>query len=216
MIQGRAIAFGVCLAVAAGAGAWSLGDRPASVAKLRGLVESTPSSLRNSQYPIRLELPQPRAPARISSQADGRGTGTDDSSIAAKSLAPGPAQTDSSQAIPVQAATSGEPALLGISFDVASFGRIAPQPVEGAVRTSKSLIHRGQRVGAIRLTLGPGSVVSVERGALRTLIADKDPRIAEAIASIDADTVPFDALRDRGVRIRYDALADAVVIDGGN
>lgn len=77
----------------------------------------------------------------------------------------------------------------------------------------KSVSLGGNALGTVELALGQGSVVAVGRRDLQSLVAGKDEGLSAALDGIEGDLVSFDTLRDRGVRIRYDALADMVVID---
>lgn len=215
MIRTFAVASGLVLTGVAAAGAWALGWAPAaSMARLRALVEPAPADRTSpSGYPIRLELPQ----------AQGRAAGAATPAPAndlgnAATLSPDQAvlSADEGGRPPAaRAAMSSRPGLLDVQFDIATFGKVAPPSGGRTIRTSKSLNHGGSRVGSVDLALGQGSVVSVDRQALQTLVGDKDENLAAALAGMEGEMVSFDALRDRGVRIRYDPLADAVVIDGG-
>lgn len=214
MMRALLVSLGVILAGAAGAGAWTLSAAPsptlASLLSFAGWVQAP--GARSPDYQIRLELPQthrlaargklPAQPAQSSAPANS----AQEAGIVAPNERERPAPAGETRA-----SRSG---LLDMKFDIATFGKLVSAS-DGTLRTSKPLSHGGKRVGSIDLALGHGSTVAVDRRALETLVGAEDAKVAAALAGMDGEMVSFDALRDRGIRIRYDALADAVVIEGG-
>ncbi|MGX7952853.1 hypothetical protein ACWPM1_09840 [Tsuneonella sp. HG249] len=106
--------------------------------------------------------------------------------------------------------------VLGVIFDISTFGKGAGASGDRAVRVQKPLILSGSRLGSVELALGQGSIVSIDRQSLQTLVAGKDEEVTAALAGFQGERVTFDELRDRGIGIRYDPLADAVVIAGSS
>lgn len=215
MMRGLALPGGLVLAGAVGVGAWALSVAPpASMAGLRSLVEAAPASRPGAPgYPIRLKLPRTsRLGAGAAASTEVEGATPPAGAAAQHAISTGDDADGPSEA---RAAAPPHSGLLDMHFDIATFGKVAPPGGGRTIRTSKALNHGGNRVGSVDLALGHGSVVSVDRQALQTLVAGEDERIAAALAGMEGEMVSFDALRDRGIRIRYDPLADAVVIDGG-
>jgi hypothetical protein len=98
-------------------------------------------------------------------------------------------------------------------FDVTKFGNTGSLDESGAIKTSKPVILGGSRLGSIDLAVGRGASVSIDRNALAALVGDKVPALTATLSRAEGDRVPLEALRSRDVAIRYDPLADALVID---
>lgn len=97
-------------------------------------------------------------------------------------------------------------------FNVADFGASALDE-GGQVRTVKPVVVSGSRVGTIELAVGRGASVSLDPRALAALVADTAPALTAALARAEGDRVTLSALRNRAVSIRYDPVADALLID---
>lgn len=212
----RMLALAAGLGVAGAAGAWALSTAvPRAAELLSSAGWDGEGGASPPAYQIRLELPQTRRPEADGTEFSADGGLPDRPDLALESA---PLAVEAgTQPPPARAAAAQSPrsGLLDMDFDIATFGKEAPAIGSRTIRTSKPLNHGGNRVGSVDLALGQGSVVSVDRHALQTLVAGKDDKIAAALAAMEGEMVSFDALRDRGIRIRYDPLADAVVIDGG-
>lgn len=113
-----------------------------------------------------------------------------------------------------RAAESVKPALIASDFRIGDWSRAISAP-SGAVRARKNVRLGSRALGSVGLALGQGSVVMIDRDELQALAAPVDAGLAAALAEIQGEMVSFDTLRDRGVGIRYDAIADAVVIESG-
>jgi len=100
-------------------------------------------------------------------------------------------------------------------FDIRAYGTALPAGRDGLLRSKKTVSLGGTRLGSVDLAMGRGSMVAVDRRALLALMMGRDERVATALTETDGELVSFDALRDRGVKIRYDALGDTIVIDSG-
>jgi hypothetical protein len=173
-----------------------------------------PNALRGSNYPLSMELPD--AERLASNSAGGR-------SPAGTSAPSEPVEETGSQLTqpPAELARARGPAtarqsLLPVDFDVADFGDSAAVDEGGKVRTSKSVILGGSRLGTIELAVGRGASVSVDRRVLTALVGDKAPELTAALSRVAGDRVTLDSLRNREVAIRYDPVADALVIDSGS
>ncbi len=196
------------VAVGSAAAAWLL--PPGSFDT--GGRSSRPAASRDGSvpaYPVRVALPAPHivtsGEAAIAPGAPPRDLATGLAVREADKIEPPGAP-------PPPSASPSRAGLLESDFSIAGFARGGSAP-EGGVRASKTVRLGPVVLGSVELALGHGSVVMVERGGLQALLASKDARLAAALADLDGEMVPFDALRDRGVSIRYDPLADAVVID---
>lgn len=97
-------------------------------------------------------------------------------------------------------------------FNVADFGTSALDDGD-QVRTTKPVFVAGNRVGTIELAVGRGASVSLDPGALAALVGDRAPPLTAALARVDANRVTLSALRTRAVSIRYDPVADALLIE---
>jgi hypothetical protein len=203
---------GATLAGAAVACAWALGgaSSPAFATLLSYAGWQQTRLAPPPDYQIRLELPQ----AHRLATADELRPQNSDSSELAETTSEAAVTAPGEHLGPADDAKAPRSGLVALKFDIATFGKLTPAG-DGTLRTSKPLSHGGKRVGSVDLALGHGSTVAVDRHALQSLVGVENEKVGAALAGLDGEMVSFDALRDRGVRIRYDALADAVVIDGG-
>jgi hypothetical protein len=97
-------------------------------------------------------------------------------------------------------------------FMVTDFGSSALDE-GGQVRTTKPVFVAGNRVGTIELSVGRGASVSLDPRALAALVADTAPALTAALERAEGDRVALSALRNRAVSIRYDPVADALLIE---
>lgn len=97
-------------------------------------------------------------------------------------------------------------------FNVTDFGSSALDE-GGQVRTTKPVFVAGNRVGTIELAVGRGASVSLDPRALAVLVAGRAPALTAALARTEGDRVALSALRNRAVSIRYDPVADALLIE---
>ena len=107
---------------------------------------------------------------------------------------------------------SARPGVVSARFEIATFGRVATAS-DNEVRARKPLVVSGEKIGAIELAMGQGSIVSVDRQELSDLVGNRAPALSAALARLEGDRVTFDTVRTREIRIRYDALSDTVVIE---
>ena len=168
-------------------------------------------------YPIRMELPplQAAVDAAASPSAQPGLTATLPSAAAERVedwIMGEPRLAAKPIAAPFQAPAEDKPALIPTRFDIATFGHTATE-ADTEFRARKPLIVSGERVGAVELAMGQGSIVSVDRAELAGLLGDRAPELSAALARLGTERVTFDTLRTREIRIRYDALSDAVVIE---
>lgn len=222
----RRLAHGLAVLVpgVVGAGIWAVHADPFVAEKrLVTLPSASSSDDSNPGYPVRLTLPQARPWASFlttTSQADLLPAEPSDAPANAmpadafdQPLARFPEPAPSTRAGEFSAAFASRSAVTDLKFDISTFGRTAPAKSERSIVAEKAVSLGGKALGAVELSLGHGSVVAVGRRDLQSLVAGKDEGLSAALAAMEGDLVSFDALRDRGVRIRYDALADTVVID---
>lgn len=222
----------VLVPVIVGAGAW-VGYADPFVAKTQ-LVSlpsaSSSSDDSNPAYPVRLTLPWARPWASIlatpseahllpagPSDAPAELTASEADVIPPEAsdppLAPSSDPAASTIARGSSAAFASRSVLTDFKFDISTFDQTAPARSERSIVTKKAVSLGGNALGTVELALGHGSVVAVGRRDLQSLVAGRDEGLSATLATMEGDLVSFDALRDRGVRIRYDALADAVVIE---
>ncbi|MGX7926336.1 hypothetical protein ACWPMX_07160 [Tsuneonella sp. HG094] len=176
-----------------------------------------------ANYPVRIELPTSRN-AEISPGALGHPvrSGLESTilepiretvaswAFGEPRLAQAPQRVDPVKVAP--ASVTPRNGLLPAKFDIATFGRTVTD-ADTELRARKPLIVGGERVGALELAMGQGSIVSVDRAELAGLLGDRVPDLSAALARLGTERVTFDTLRTREIRIRYDALSDAVVIE---
>lgn len=190
-------------------------------------ASSSPAPLTTTvpNYPVRIELP-PLRNDEISPQAPRHvmGSGLESTilepiretvaswAFGEPRLAEAPQRVEPVKAGPPALPTARD-GLLPARFDIATFGRTVTD-ADTEFRTRKSLIVGGERVGALELAMGQGSIVSVDRAELAGLLGDRAPELSATLARLGTDRVTFDTLRTREIQIRYDALTDAVVIEG--
>lgn len=214
MIRSRAFSFtaSACGLLGAGTllvGAWGLGSQRIPLASLsRWLAPEPPTG-----YRLRLELPESSPVSDGAQLAPAIPPETEVTGVS------GEVEVPSERASPPSEFTEAfapSTRMAAIRFDIRAFGKVAPASDDRIVRASKTLRLGAQRLGSIDLALGQGSVVSVDRQALRALVANDDAQIASVLAGMDGEMITFDTLRDRGVRIRYDPLTDAVVLDSAS
>lgn len=176
-----------------------------------------------SNYPLRLELP-PLQESKLSPRAgdllvettedvtaDGERESVASWVFGEPRLTPvgSVASPSRSSSVPPQATQSG---LLAARFDIATFGRIATED-DAEFKARKPLIVSGEKIGALELAMGQGSLVSVDRAELAKLLGGRVPALSDALTRLGTERVTFDTLRSRDIQIRYDALSDAVVIE---
>lgn len=176
-----------------------------------------------ANYPVRIELP-PSRNAEISPGALGHPvrSGLESTilepiretvaswAFGEPRLAQAPQRVDPVKVAP--ASVTPRNGLLPAKFDIATFGRTVTD-ADTEFRARKPLIVGGERIGALELAMGQGSIVSVDRAELAGLLGDRAPDLSAALARLGTERVTFDTLRTREIRIRYDALSDAVVIE---
>ena len=171
----------------------------------------------NAGYPIRFALPAAR-PLKINREMPIvlAAAMEDEVKVAelAEELGIDPASLPTAQKSPIPAETRN--GLVPLAFDLARYGaqaEAASPGTAGGLRDNKQLVVGGTKVGSIALVVGEGATVSVDRQALLSLVGDRDPALAASLARVPGDQVTFEALRSRDVAIRYDPLADTVVIE---
>ena len=205
------ITIALLLAGAAAAAAWASGAVPA-VNSLFASHERSSTSIAGT-YPIRLVLPESRPfenPAAVAAALAKVAVDAKTEDFAERmGIDPDFAVTAKSPTT----RTTASPGLVSIDFDLGQYGRSAvPDPGKG-LHDSKPVIVGGQRVGNIALVIGDGATVSVDRSSLLALVGTRDPALADSLGRVSGDLVTFESLRSRDVAIRYDPLADAVVIE---
>lgn len=207
------IAVSLSAVLAAGAAAWATGYFP----RITGVGAARQASGDAGQYPIRMTLPQARPFANKLEVVEALVvvSGDEEKSDFAEQMGIDP--DDARMALPrppgAPAATRSENGLLTLDFDLSRYGASAQADASGGTRDTKQLIVGGQKVGAIPLLIGDGATVSVDRQTLLSLVGERDPALAASLARVPGEQVTFEALRSRDVAIRYDPLADTVVIE---
>lgn len=197
------------LAGATAVAAWSLGamDYPLEVSRYTINLTETPES--RPRYPVRVELPQ-TIPVTNASAAAERDMPEPKALAGDAGLQP-PVAIALTGKGGAQTSADGS-SLLKVDFDIATYGRVAPSGETG-LRDSKAVILDGARLGQVDLSLGQGSVVSVDRRGLAELVRKRDPQLSAALEEIAGERITLDALRDRRVRVRYDPISDALLIE---
>lgn len=100
-----------------------------------------------------------------------------------------------------------------LRFNVTDFGMAASLDEGGKIRTSKPVMLAGNRLGTIELAVGQGASVSIDRKSMADLIGDKSPALASTLTRLAGDRVTLEELRSSDVAVRYDPLADVLVIE---
>lgn len=169
-----------------------------------------PSSPLRAAYPVAMELPDLAfaGDAQVGKSPSAQEAQRGDTPELAAKHPEAPVQT-MPRAIPPGPASAP---LLPARFNVADFGTSALDD-GGQIRTTKPVFVAGNRVGTIELAVGRGASVSLDPGALAALVADRAPPLTAALARTDGNRVTLSALRTRAVSIRYDPVADALLIE---
>lgn len=179
----------------------------------------------DAAYSVRIELPQARplaqgeaelllsSLARSSSEAEsGAGPEAPGSSLEAIDLRGGPARDIASAGPDMPpAARAGE--LAAIDFDLSGpYARSGPGG--SAIDIRKTVRFGGTDVGTANIRVSSGSTLSIARGELSTLLASagRGDLVGQLGGARTGGFVSFDEMRREGVDIRYDALADRIVI----
>lgn len=106
-----------------------------------------------------------------------------------------------------------KPERLPEAFDIRDFGSAGVPEGKDVLLAAKPVVLRGERLGAVELAVGKGASVAIDRRALADLLGDRAPALSASLERETTDQVPLSALRSSEVAIRYDPIADAIVIE---
>ncbi len=98
-------------------------------------------------------------------------------------------------------------------FDIRQFGSGGTLDAKDVILATKPVILGRDRLGSVELAVGKGASVSIDRRELARLLGDRAPSLSASLERETGARVPLSALRTREVAIRYDPIADAVVIE---
>ncbi|WP_114521752.1 hypothetical protein [Altererythrobacter sp. ZODW24] len=113
-------------------------------------------------------------------------------------------------AAPVDAASTPRPGidvLLPVEYDLSRAG-----DSEGALEVTKPLILNGQKVAPLSVKIVGGATILVSRFDLLGLLRTKDIELSGARMLPNVEHVSFRQLRDAGLEVRYDPVADAITL----
>ncbi len=166
------------------------------------LVAASPA-----QYPIRLEIPAP-------TQVDVLPSGDDSSSdpVSENALALIEPADDSS---PVTLGTVNGPVstrpeidvLLPVEYDLSRGG-----DSEGTIEVEKTLMFNGKKVSPLPVKIVGGATILVSRSDLLGRLEAEGIELKGAEMLPNVEHVSFRQLRNAGLEVRYDPVADAIIL----
>ena len=170
-------------------------------------------------YPIRLNLPPPRASQNANSAAS--------SPAAATSAEPterdgtlSPANPDDTTAISDLAgrgrlAVADQEGVLPLDFDISpGTGNRAPPPGGSQIDTRKAISLNGVDAGSINVRVGRDSRIYLDRAGLAQALESIDDRTgARIVEGQGQQFLSVDDLRARGLAVRYDPVADRIRLE---
>lgn len=167
--------------------------------------------LARNDYPVWMELPRLSS---VEAESVERLEGEPTNELLALDSEAAEQVVGTDQSSPGGASTSSPGGLVQpLEFNVTDFGMAASLDEGGKIRTSKPVMLAGNRLGTIELAVGQGASVSIDRKSMANLIGDKSPALASTLTRLAGDRVTLEELRSRDVAVRYDPLADVLVIE---
>lgn len=167
--------------------------------------------LARNDYPVWMELPRL---STVEAESVERLEGEPTNELLALDSEAAEQVVGTDQSSPGGASTKSPGGLVQpLEFNVTDFGMAASLDEGGKIRTSKPVMLAGNRLGTIELAVGQGASVSIDRKSMANLIGDKSPALASTLTRLAGDRVTLEELRSRDVAVRYDPLADVLVIE---
>lgn len=204
-VGGLALAAGLATALAVNA------EPPSSVTRFLADRDLYSISLVRGDYPVWMELPELSSPETSSKQDSGEVPADDliEPELAAMEEAVDVGERPEMANVGNSTGRMVAP----LKFSVTDFGMAASVDVSGKIRTSKPVMLAGNRLGTIELAVGQGASVSIDRQSLADLVGDRSPALASTLTRLEGDRVTLEEIRSREVAVRYDPLADALIIE---
>lgn len=184
--------------------------------ELIGLLEAKAAASSNVLYPVRIALPlasnTTSAPVVVETDTNPE-TETDIDEDADSSGVAGPeidvltsAENRSVGSAPNRTAVS-QNGVLPVEYNLARGG-----DSEGAIEVSKSLVLNGKNVAPLSVQIVGGATILVSRSDLLGRMKAANIELSGARMLPNVEHVSFRQLRDAGLEVRYDPVADAITL----